>query len=256
MIPQEVKPSRMQTLPRGVRVILYFVALTMTIMTMAGVIALVQLALTNTCGVYGSQLQALCSSDGRPFLLVLTLVLVAANFPWLRFLLRTFAINEKELAGHSEIEPIQKVVRWPPEYLQLRLGQSLVTGRVDLYEAGHHRISVNGLTLRFWGGYALYRNLLQKGENAAFVYQRDPFFDTNFVLAFWKGGDSPVRAVGQIIHSCFFVLAIITPIVVSVLKQDYPGWIMPVCYVLFGVSFSYLLLCLAAKRALRSAIDN
>lgn len=258
MMPSGVKLTGVHAWPRRVRVTLYVVVLVLSLLLMAALVAVGQFMLVNSCGTPVSQSPIFCSGNGQALVLILALALVSAvYFPWLRFLVRILAITEKApVAGRAEMESRGKAVRWPPELMQLPLGQNLITGRVTLDDAGRHRITVGGLPLRFWGGYALRQGLLRSGERAAFVYQRDPLFGTHFVLAFWKGPNTPIRGVGGVMHACFLVLAIVGTVIIPVLRENYPVWLMPVCGALFAVSCVYLLLLIFAKRALRATASD
>lgn len=241
---------------RRVRLTLYVTAIILTIAFMTAC-AVGLVLILDACDRSTLHESAFCSDTSRVPLELLSLaILTAIVLPWVRFLTRTLAIKEEPLAPQNEIGPQEIPPDRPTKDTLLPLGQILRSGEVELMNAGRHRITVHGLALRFWGGYALRRGWIKNGDRAVFVYQKSPAFGLNYVLAFWRGGGSQVRSVGGVIHSCYLALGTMGAIEALSLEESGPWWLMPVCIVLIAESSIYLILLNFAKRALRQFSDH
>jgi hypothetical protein len=243
--------------PRGARLALFTAAVIGTIVVMMVVVAVV-VTMTD-CEVSVAKPAALCSATGRTLVPMLLLIfIVGLGIPWVQYLARVLAVRAESVPD-SEFE--QASAPSLPDSLvateqALPLGQHFIGGTVDSVDWGAHRIAVRTLALRFWGGHALRNGDLATGERAIFVYQTLPLLGLNYVLAFYKGGDDPIRGVGGAIHTLFLALGIVGTILIPALTHGYPTWFVPVCAALFVESCIYLLLLFLAKRALHGFVDR
>lgn len=242
---------------RAARLTLFTVAIVLTIAFMAGFVFLWMFVLLSACSNSATRSVEFCSDNGKLFLELLGLALLLAVALYLtRNLVSALGIDEEPPADRDREEIHKGPIRSVTEPVKLPLGQTLVSGIIEFADARRHRIIVNGLVLRFWGGYALRRGWIRNGDRGLFVYQRDPLCSTNFVLAFSSGGSSPVRGVGGVTHASLLALAVVGASAVLAPKPNYPAWLIPLCGALFVVSLSYLLLLLTAKRALYAAVSS
>ncbi len=241
--------------PRGMRLIVYTAAVVVTIILMTA--CLFGLVLLTGCKEAKSP--SLCSDTAGILLPAVGLIVMAAlGIPWVLFLARVLGIRAAEdSAPTAEFTSAREMpVSLASEHVRLVLGQHLVTGRVESVDAAGHRVAIQGLILRFWGGYALRNRQITAGEGAAFVYQTIPFAGLKYVLAFWKGSDYPVQSVGAVLHVCFLALGIGGMNLVLDQKNGHPTWLMSVCTALSVVSCVYLVLWFFAKRGLHGFISR
>lgn len=186
---------------RGIRVTLYAIGGLLTILVIVAYLGGVTYLLARC------ESESVCSQNGQIVLELVAFGLVAAiAYPWASFLTRVLRIKEEEdPPSVPEQIATQQVQVDSQTDAVLSFGQSRVAGKVHSIDTGRHRVTVGDARLRFWGGYALRNGWIRSGDWAAFVYQR--LLGMNFVLAFWKGGDTPLRGVGGIIHAFFLALA-------------------------------------------------
>jgi hypothetical protein len=199
--------------------------------------------------------RALCSNEERSFVELASLALLAAVvFPLNRVFTRTLRIRDyDDLASAPPQTATSHVQRGILAQTELSFGQSLIAGNVRSVDASRHCFTVGELPLRCWGGYALRKGWIRRGNWAVVVYQR--LRGLNFVLGFWNG-ESPVRGVGGLIHAFFLALAGAGASMVAMMGAGHLIWLLPICTMLFLVSATYLLLQFYAKKSLRDFINN
>lgn len=239
---------------RGARLALFTALLILAILLMGAWAGGSDFVIVTWCAKPQMQALSVCSNGGQASLLLLCFapigIAVALGG---RYLTRVLDLNTT--SPLSDEEQAQKEMSSWPDAVELPFGQSLVSGRVESIDAGRRRLTVGDLTLQFWGGHALRNGLIRDGDYAAFVYQRSGLFGLKYVLAFWKGGSSPIRTVGRMIHGTFLAIAIIGSTMIRALPGHDPGWLLPVCIILFAISTVYLVLSVAARRALRGTVS-
>lgn len=199
--------------------------------------------------------RSLCSNEERSLVELASLALLAAVvFPLNRAFTRALRIRDyDDLACTPPQTATSQVQRGIRGQTELPFGQSRIAGNVRSVDAGRHCFTVDELSLRCWGGYALRKGWIGRGDWAVFVYQR--LRGLNFVLAFWNG-ETPVRGVGGSIHVFFLALACAGASMVALVGTGHPIWLLPICAMLFLVSATYLLLQVYAKKSLRDFINS
>lgn len=240
--------------PRGARLALFTVVLVLSILLMGAWAGGGDYVIATLCTKPEARALSVCSENGQALLVLLCFapagVTVASGGG---FLVRMLGLNTVTSAPEEERAHEEHLSSWP-EATELPFGQSLISGRAESIDAGRHRVTVGRLALRFWGGQRLRNGLIRDGDKVAFVYQRSGLFGLNYVLAFWKGGSSPIRSVGGIIHGAVLAIAIAGLIVIRALPGQDPAWLSPVCVILLAISAGYLILLVAARRALRGVV--
>jgi len=246
--------TRIRSWPRPIRLILYTIAVILTVAIMAGCAAALEFAVTK-CQQGSMTWPVTCSQDGRTRLQVLSLVvLTGGSVWWVSFLTGVLAIREGSSSSEArdwddKIKPSKRI-----KTSQLPLGQVIMSGRVESVEARHRRITIQNVNLRFWGGYALRNGWIRTGEWVVIVYQR--LFGLNYVMVFWKGEDARIRTVGTMVHTLFLALAIVGVTMLPASKQGHLFWLVPACATLFVASAAYLFFIYRARRALHDAISS
>jgi hypothetical protein len=239
--------------PRGARLALFTVVLVLAILFMGAWAGGSYFVIATWCARPEVQSLSACSNNGQASLVLSCFAPVGlAVALGGRCLARVLGLNTPSTLSDEERPQKEPLSSWP-EAAELPFGQSLISGRAESVDAGRRRLTVGSLTLRFWGGQALRNGLIRNGDQASFVYQRIALFGLNYVLAFWKGGGSPIRSVGEMIHGTFLAIALIGGIVIRALPGHNPAWLWPLCVILFSISTAYLVLLIAGKKALRDA---
>jgi len=241
--------------PRGARLALFTVVLLLAILFMGAWAGGSYFVIATWCARPEVQSLSACSNNGQASLVLLCFAPVGLALALgSRFLTRVLGLNTVSPRPDEERAQKEGLSSWP-ETAELPLGQRLISGRAESIDAGRHRVTVGGLTLRFWGGRELRTGLIRDGDNAAFVYQRSGLFGLNYVLAFWKCGSSSIRTVGGMIHGTVLAIAVIGLTVIRALPGQDAAWLLPVCVILLAISTIYLVLLAAARKALRGAVS-
>lgn len=254
MNPNSSNWSSVRSWPRSMRLTIATVAVIITVAIMAACGGALEYLVFN-CQVGRLNWPVICSKNGLTTLQVVGLIaLTVASVRWVLYLTRILAIREESFSPARNRRNDAKSLGGRIETAQLPLGQVLMSGIVESIEPGRRRAIIQGVDLRFWGGYALRSGWMTRGDRVAVVYQR--FLGLNYVLVFWNGADGVMRAVGTWIHALFLILAILGMALPRPLKPGVPFWLTPVCVMLFVVSSAYLLFVTRARRALRDAISS
>ncbi len=254
MIPKSSNWKGVRFWSRSIRLTVYTIAVILTVTIMAACGGILEFVVLK-CQQWQAMWPAVCSKDGLTTLQALSLVLLAiVSVRWVLFLTRVLAIRKESSFSGWNSRNDDKSLDARIEMTQLPFGQVLMAGSVEAMEATYHRVTIQEVDLRFWGGYALRSGWIRVGDRVVVVYQR--LLGLNYVMVLWNGGDNPIRMVGISIHAFFLLLAIAGVTLLPALKLDYPFWLVPTCAILFVVSSAYLLLVIRARRALRDVISS
>lgn len=140
--------------------------------------------------------------------------------------------------------------------MSLPLGQELVVGRIESSDRSGRTILFAGNVLTLWSLYPFQKGWIKRGDQLILVYQKIPFSNLKFALAFWNGSQNPVRGVAAITQSLSILIAAACVIIVTSVPAPLPDLWVTVCLVAATLSALYLALMLRAKAAVRSFIAD